>query len=196
VAAQATEGARTGQAAELYKVSTLPTGIINLQTTNVAPAMCLMLKGRLACAFCALQITGVTLPFCLLACRRLKNGTYVTPVTATHAAVSAAIALHAATKQAPKLAAPAEAQPPHTAPSSAAEAAAAAAALPGGIAGVSVTQAAHALEAVLAAADVAMTDYELRARWRAQMPNELHDADGSDNDMFVDQVCDCPAQRG
>jgi hypothetical protein len=128
----------------------------------------------------------------LLARRRLKNGTYVIPVTATHASVSSAVALHAA-QQAPPPAALSDGMSPLPAPSSAAEAAAAvaaaaAAALPGGVAGVSVTQAADALEAVLAAADVAMTDQELGARWRAQMPNELDDADGSDNDMFGDQV--------
>ena len=137
-------------------------------------------------------VAAVTLHIQLLACRRLKNGMYVIPVTATHAAVSSAMALHTA-QQRPMPAAVSEGSSPHTAPSSAPKAAAAviaaaAAALPGGIAGVSVTQAACALEAVLAAADVAMTDHELRARWRAQMPNELHDADGSDDDMFSNQV--------
>ena len=141
-------------------------------------------------------VTAVTPHIRLLVCRRLKNGTYVIPVTATTAAVSSAMAVHAA-QQAPTPAAVSEGSLPHTAPSSPAGAAAAviaaaAAALPGGIAGVSVTQAASALEAVLAAADVAMTDHELRARWRAQLPNELHDSDGSDDDMFSDQVsADC-----
>ena len=193
VAAQATEGPWTSQTAGLNKVSILHERIGTLRAVlaSVAAAICYVLNEGLACESCA-DITDVTLHMRLLSCRRLKNGTYVIPVTATHAAVSSAMALHAA-QQAPTPAAISAGVSPHHAPSSAAEAAAAviaaaAAALPGGVAGVSFTQAADALEAVLAAADVAMMDFELRARWRAQMPNELDDADGSDNDMFTDQV--------
>jgi hypothetical protein len=108
--------------------------------------------------------------------------------------MSTAIAMHAA-RRAPQLAAAAGAELSHSAAEAAAAVVAAAAvALPGGIAGVCVTEAAHALEAVLAAADMAVTDHELSARWRAHMSPELLDADGSDSNVFTNQVCTPPVQ--
>lgn len=140
-------------------------------------------------------------------CRRLQNGMYRMPIAATHAAVSAAIAIHSTdTAAQPADAAdgspwqpglrlrqqPTSMQlPPASALDVIAEVAAAAAAqLPRSAVAVSAEHAAEALEAVLAAVDVPVTGRELAARWRAQLPDgaaAAASADG-DDDLFADQV--------
>lgn len=118
------------------------------------------------------------------------------PITATHAAVSAATAHHAAERALqPAAAGELPSQQQSTSGASAAEAAAAAVAavavtLAGGIASVSAAEAADALEGVIAAAHVPMTAHELAMRWRANLPAELDPADSraDDADLFADQV--------